>query len=231
MNELDHPTTIDAPIPEFARGFFQPKKLRKWVLDSAKTSFEKKLNTIESKGFKLKVDDVKYEEPDKHFTLREQHDAMLKKEDLTLALKGTFHLIDKASGDTVATKTTTIARIPWITPQNTAVINGSHYIVNAQQRLRPGAYVRKKQTGETEAHINVLSGTGLGGKIEFNPEKAIFTLEVGATQIKLYGLLHDLGTSDAEIEKSWGKEIYLKNKQAYDGKEIEKYYDKVFHTH
>ncbi len=228
MNDLDHPTTIDAAIPDHARGFFHPKKLRKWVLDGAKKSFQEKLNSLESKNFKLKVDHVEYDDPNKKFTLTEQHTAMLNKEDLTLPLKGTFHLIDKATGNTVAKKTTTIARVPWVTPMNTTLLNGSHYVGNTQQRLRPGVYVRKKQTGEVEAHINILSGTGLGAKIEFNPEKAIFTIKADTTQIKLYGVLHDLGVSDAEMEKSWGKDVLLKNKAQYDGKEIDKYYEKLF---
>lgn len=227
MNDLDHPPSIDFPIPEYARGFFQPKKLRKWVLDGAKKSFQEKLNTLESKNYKLKVDKVEYDDADKHFTLAEQHKTMLDKGDLTLPLKGSFQLIDKATGEVVAKKSTTIARIPWVTPQNTVLINGGNYIANNQQRLRPGAYVRKKQTGEVEAHINVKQGTGLGAKVEFNPEKAIFTLQSGTTQIKLYGVLHDMGVSDVEIEKQWGKDVFLKNKAQYDGKEIDKLYDKL----
>lgn len=102
-------------------------------------------------------------------------------------------------------------------------------VSNCQQRLKPGIYTRIKSTGEPEAHINVLAGSGLGGKLHFDPEKAIFNLELGSTKIRLYGILHDLGVPDADIEKAWGHEVYLKNKQSYDGTEVIKYHDHVFH--
>ncbi len=101
-------------------------------------------------------------------------------------------------------------------------------VSNCQQRLKPGIYHRIKESGEIEAHINVKSGTGLGGKILFHPDTAIFVLQAGTTQIKLYGLLKDLGVGDSEMEKAWGSEIFQKNKSGYDGKEIDKYYQKVF---
>lgn len=214
--------------PENTRGFYDPDKLRTWMTDTAKASFQTALNKIETDNYKLKVKDVEFDKAKSHFTLKDQKEAILKKEDISTPLRGTFELIDKRTGNIVDTKKTIIASIPYITERNTAILNGSEYIVISQQRLKPGVYTRIKESGEAEAHVNVLPGTGLGGKIIFHPEKALFVYNVGTTQIKLYGLMKELGVSDSTMESAWGKEIFEKNKAQYDGTEIEKLYSKIF---
>lgn len=217
-------------VPDDARAMYDPHKTREWTNEYALHAFQSALNKIETPDMKLRVKDVHFKEPGKNFTFNEQKEAILNKKDLTIPIRGTFELIDKRTGHVVDTKTTTIAQLPWITDRNTTILNGSEYITTNQQRLKPGVYVRQKENNEIEAHINVLSGSGVGGHILFDPTKAIFVYEVGTTQIKLYGLLHDLGVADSEIEKAWGKEIYLKNKLEYDGQEIDKFYNKIFRT-
>jgi len=165
----------------------------------------------------------------KRFGVEDQKAAILARKDLTVPLRADFHLRDKASGELVDYKKNLIvAHIPYITDRNTAIYNGSEYISVNQQRLKPGIYTRIRDTGEAEAHVNVAPGTGLGGKVLFLPDKALFVYQLGSTQIKLYGLLIALGVSDSEIKKSWGPEVYLKNKQAYTGDEVDKFYNKVF---
>jgi len=218
----------DLPIPDNARGWFDPLKTRKWVNENATKAFQKVLNNIESPSFRLKVTDIKLHEPAKPFSYAAQNTAMMEKKDVSVPLKGTFHLIDKKTGQVVDKKTTTIAHIPWITERNTVILNGAEYINSSQQRLKPGVYTRIKESGEAEAHVNVLPGTGVGGKVIFIPDRALFVYQVATTQIKLYGLLKDLGVSDAEMEKAWGSEIFLKNKAQYNGAELEKFFGKVF---
>lgn len=214
--------------PNHTRQFFDPIKLNHWVRENAKEAFEKKLNQIESADYKLKVSDIHYADPHKDFTPEEQKKAILEKRDLMHPLKGTFQLIDKKTGNVIDEKKTIIAQVPHITQRNTSILNGSEYITIHQQRLKPGIYTRIKETGEAEAHVNVKPGTGLGGKIVFHPEKAIFVYEVGTTQIKLYGLLHELGVSDEEMRNAWGNEIFLKNKAAFGGDEIDKFHNRIF---
>ena len=218
---------FDLPLPTHARGWFDPEKTRKWIHEKATSSFQKHLNKLESPAYRLKVTNVELSEP-KHYTFDEQNKAIMKKQDLFTPLRGTFEMIDKKTGRVIDTKTTTIAHIPWLTERNTCILNGSEYVVSGQQRLKPGVYTRIKESGEAEAHVNVVPGTGVGGKVIFFPDRALFVYQVGTTQIKLYGLLHDLGVSDAEMEKAWGKEILLKNKQLSTGSELDKFYTKVF---
>lgn len=215
------------PIPKNVRGFFDPEKTREWLHTKALDSFQKKLNTIESPAYKLKVTDLSYNAPEHSPTYKEQNKAIMEKRDLSTPLRGTFQMIDKKTGNVLDTKTTTIAHIPWLTERNTVILHGAEYSVAHQQRLLPGVYTRTKESGEAEAHINVLPGTGVGGKVIFYPDRALFVYQVGTTQIKLYGLLKEMGVSDSEMEKVWGSEIFNKNKSQYTGLEFDKLYNKV----
>lgn len=214
-------------MPKGTRAFFDPTKLREWIIQGARDAFDKKLNTLETNDFKLKVKDVNYQDPNKVFSLAEQKNAILEKRDLTVPLKGTFELFDKKTGTKVDEKKVTIAQIPYVTPRNTIVLNGSEYVAINQQRLKPGVYTRIKETGEAEAHVNVKPGSGLSGKIVFHPEKALFVYELGTTQIKLYGLLRGLGLPDSSMESAWGKEIFQKNKLAFKGDELDKFISRI----
>jgi DNA-directed RNA polymerase beta subunit len=223
-NHIDPLYTL--PLPKHVRGFFDPEKTRDWINTKALAAFQKHLNKVESPAYRLKVTDINLTETP-HPSYKEQNKAIMEKRDITTPLRGTFQMIDKKTGKVVDTKTTTIAHIPWLTDRNTTILNGSEYICSGQQRLKPGVYTRIKESGEIEAHVNVVPGTGVGGKVIFYPDRALFVYVVGATQIKLYGLLHSLGVSDSEMEKAWGKDILLKNKEQYTGNELDKFYNKV----
>ena len=223
------PGLHDAELPEHARAFFDPEKTRKWVQENAVSGFQEYLNKIETPDFKLRVKDVRLEDPHKRFSLKEQKQATMDRHDLTQAIKGEVELVNKKTGTVVdSKKNATLAHIPWVTERNTVVYNGSEYNITGQQRLKPGVYTRIKDTGDIEAHVNVKAGTGSGGKVIFFPDRALFIYQVGTTRIKLYGLLLALGVTDDEMEKMWGHEIYLKNKQAYEGNEVDKMYEKIF---
>lgn len=215
------------PLPNFARGFFDPEKTRSWINDRVQSAFQKHLNNIESPAYRLRVKDVEVHAPEKPPTFHEQNKALMEKRDITYPVRGTFEMVDKKTGKVVDKKTTTIAHVPWLTERNTTILNGSEYVVSAQQRLKPGVYTRIKESGEAEAHVNVVPGTGVGGKVIFYPDRALFVYQVGTTQIKLYGLLRELGISDSELEQAWGKEILAKNKAQHAGNELDKFYSKV----
>jgi DNA-directed RNA polymerase beta subunit len=218
----------DATPPPGTRDFFDPEKLRANVFKTAKEAFAEKLSGLESHNYILKAKDLHYPDPDKGFTIAEQKKAILERRDLTVPLRGTLSLIDKRTGTEVAKKETVIAHIPYITARNTSIYNGSEYAAVNQQRLLPGVYTRIKDSGESEAHINVESGTGAGARLVFEPAKETFTYTVQNTKVPLYGILRDLGVSDTEMEKAWGKEIFHKNKNTYTGSEIDKLHDKIF---
>lgn len=219
---------FDLPVPAHTRSWFDPAKTREWVFDNAVESFKKALNRIETNEFKLEASNFQLDRPERPFSFKQQKQAVLNKTDLTVPLRATVKMISKKTGAVVDEKKTVIAHIPYVTERNTTIINGSEYVTSAQQRLKPGVYTRIKESGEAEAHVNVLPGSGMGGKIIFYPDRALFVYMVGTTQIKLYGLLKELGVSDSQLEAAWGKEILLKNKQLHDGNEVDKLYSKIF---
>ena len=217
----------DLPLPDHIRGFFDPEKTRTWIHKNAVKSFQKHLNNLESPAYRLKVTNVELDTKKPTHSYKEQNQAIMEKRDLTTPIRGTFEMIEKKTGRVVDKKTTTIAVVPWLTDRNTSILNGAEYSLSAQQRLKPGVYTRIKESGEAEAHVNVVPGTGVGGKVIFYPDKALFVYQVGTTQIKLYGLLRDLGVSDHDMEQAWGKDILVKNRAEYTGSELNKMYSKV----
>lgn len=208
--------------PENTRAFFDPITLRKTLFDTAVDSFHKKLNSIETADFKLQARNLKID--DHKISISDKKKAVLEKKDLTVALKGTIDLVHKASGKVVESKSTTIAHIPYVTNHNTVIYNGSEYESVNQQRLLPGIYSRIRQDGIPESHINPEARTGQSARILFLPDKQLFILMVKNSQVKLYGVLKDLGVSDNTIKDAWGEKIYNANRMLYTGDEIEKLY-------
>ena len=213
-------------IFEKTREFFDPKKLRENIHRNVLESFNKKLNEIETSDYKLKVKDLSIER--RPISFADQKKAILEKKDITLPLKGTVDLIHKKTGDVVESKTLTLAHVPYVTERNTVIYNGSEYESQMQQRLLPGVYSRIRQDGYPEAHINPAPKTGVAARILFIPEKQLFVMMIQSTQVRLYGLLKDIGVSDSEMRAAWGDQIFNINRAAYKGDEVAKAYEKLF---
>jgi DNA-directed RNA polymerase beta subunit len=208
--------------PKDTRNLYDPFNLRKMLFNTAVDAFGKKLNAIETQDFKLNVKNLSIGEH--KITTSEQKKAVLEKKDLTVPLKGTVELIHKPSGKVVETKSTTIAHVPYVTNHNTVIYNGSEYENVNQQRLLPGIYSRIRQDGIPESHINPEARTGQSARIMFLPDKQIFIIMIKNSQVKLYGVLKDLGISDGTMKAAWGEKIYNANRMLYNGDEIDKLY-------
>ena len=208
--------------PKNTRAFYDPKGLRQTIFDVAVNSFNKKLNQIETGDFKLQAKNLKIETP--KINIADKKKAVLEKKDLTVPLKGLIELVHKPSGKVIDSKTTTIAQIPYVTNHNTVIYNGSEYESVNQQRLLPGIYSRVRQDGIPEAHINPATRTGKAGRILFLPDRQLFILMIKNSQIRLYGILKDLGVQENLIKDAWGDKIYNANKVLYKGDEIDKLY-------
>jgi hypothetical protein len=44
------------------------------------------------------------------------------------------------------------------------------------------------------------------------------------SQVRLYGILKDMGITDSVIKEAWGEQIYNANRLQYKGDEIDKLY-------
>jgi hypothetical protein len=96
-----------------------------------------------------------------------------------------------------------------------------------QSRLLPGVYTRRQANGELETQFNVKPGTGIGFRVGFEPETTQYRVKISQANLHLYSLLKDLGTSDKELEKSWGPEIFRANQMKYDARVFDKAYDRL----
>lgn len=208
--------------PSNTRAFFDPLRLRNMLFDTAKNALGSKINTIETQDYKLVAKNFKIDAP--QISTANQKKAVLEKKDLTVPLKGTVDLIHKPSGKVIESKTTTLAHVPYVTNHNTVIYNGSEYESVNQQRLLPGIYSRIRQDGIPEAHINPEAKTGQAARVLFLPDKQLFVLMVRNSQIKLYGILKDLGLGDAAIKAAWGEKIFNANRMFYTGDETDKLY-------
>jgi len=214
--------------PENTRDLFDPLKTRENIFKNVKNTFQSKLNTLESPSFKLKVTNVHYPEEGKEFTIDEQKNAILEKKDLTVPVKAHVELISKKDNSVVDKKEVILARVPWLTQRNTTILHGVESQNINQQRLKSGVYCRTTKAGLLEGHVNVESGSGLGGRVVFDPQKSQFFYKIQNSQFHLYSLLKDMGTPDSELEQDWGKDLLNRNRQNYNPNTIDKLYAKIF---
>jgi hypothetical protein len=66
------------------------------------------------------------------------------------------------------------------------------------------------QNGDLKSEFNLLHGNGFS--IFLDRKKKQFLLQQGSTNIPLYPIIHSMGVTDEDLEKTWGKEILAANK-------------------
>lgn len=122
-------------------------------------------------------------------------------------------LTDNSTGRVLDQKTIKVAEIPKVTRRHSFIIDGEEYQVSNQWQLKPGAYIRRKQTGELETQFNIAGKPPF--KLHFEPDTKRFLMERGSSSaIPLYPILRSMGVDDGELERSWGKEIFDANRGA-----------------
>lgn len=199
--------------------------LRQSIYDGVKTQVAS-LFPLSYGGVRMELGDLDYEDPDT-FDRPEQKKALLQDRFLGRRLRGTLRLHDDKDGSLLEEKRVTLMKVPHLTERGTFVHGGSEYSTINQARLLPGVYTRRKSNGELETHFNVARGTGTSFRVRFEPETALYKLDVGQSQLRLYSLLHDLGVSDEQLEKSWGPEVFERNRAAYDSRVFDKAYARM----
>ena len=138
----------------------------------------------------------------------------MEKKTLGRRMVGTWEVVDNATGNIVSkTKEQTIMNVPYLTNRGTYIRRGTEYTINKQFRLTPGVYHRKTDDGRVEAQLNVRPGTGTGFRIFLEPSTSVFYMRYKGKKIPLYPVLNAMGYNDETIQKSWGKEIYERNKE------------------
>ncbi len=159
------------------------------------------------------------------FTKKEQKDAILQRGELSLPVKGTITLYDKVTNKPVASKRTTIVRIPWLSPRGTYIRPGGEYTLALQKRLRPGVYTRKTNTGEYESFTKTKGGTGFN--FIMDPHSGELSFKMYNSKTPAYAVMRGLGMSDEEIKETLGDDLYKANQVDKYEKYIPKLWQKV----
>lgn len=184
------------------------------------------LPPTENNRLRLELSDVRFVDPET-VTLRAQKEALLNGESLGRRVKGKWSLVDKASGQVLDAKDTTILKAPYLTPRATFINNGVSYSMLNQMRLRSGVYGRVKQTGEVESHVNALPGKGFSHRYTLDPDKGVFYLNVHQAKLPLLPALRALGATDDQIREAWGEELFYSNQKAQRGADLDRIYQRV----
>jgi len=177
-------------------------------------------------GVRLELHDVDYADPD-NVSLSDQKKAILGNKFLARRLRGTVKLFDEETNELLDEKAQTLMRVPYLTQRGTYVHGGNDYVSIAQSRLLPGMYTRLQKSGELETQVNVRSGTGTAFRVGLEPKTSQYKMRIQSANLHLYSLLHDLGTTDEELERLWGKGVLDLNKAKYDRRVLDKAYQRL----
>lgn len=212
-------------VPADTRGIGEPATTRQLLFDNVLEA-ARSLPSLENQRHVLQLRDPYYAGPE-HYSIAERKKAILEGRTLSRRLRGTWVLRDRNTGQTLDAREMTLANIPYLTDSGTFIHNGSEYTQSSQLRLRPGVFTRVKESGETEAHANILPGKGASHRYFLDPDKGVFYVNVGQAKIPLASLVRALGATDDQLREAWGQELFAVNARQYSDANLNKLYEKL----
>lgn len=169
----------------------------------------------------LRLTGVDYQDPDR-VSKRDQKAAILGGLSRGRRLRGTWELMDNATGQVLDQKKSVLMTVPHMTERGTFINNGTEYTLKNQQRLLPGVYTRVRDNGEVESHANIMPGKGVSHRYFLDPEKGVFKMRVGQGTVGLMPLLKAMGATSEQIKEAWGRDLFSTNYNADDAAEYKK---------
>lgn len=221
---------FDAPEGVKLRAVGDVGALRESIYDSVLRAASEMPEVVGNQNT-LRLTDLHYAEDDPEFDAADEKKAILSGSSLSRRLRGTWNLIDNATGESISSRKATVANVPAILRDGSFLRNGTRYAMGYQQRLKPGAYARYKKSGEPEVHINAASGSGRSHRYVLEPETGLFHVHIEHAKIPLVPLLQTLGVTREQIESAWGKELTDKNFAKQDSKAVNKLYERFVSKH
>jgi DNA-directed RNA polymerase subunit beta len=184
--------------------------------------------TMEGKRHRLVVKKVEIDDNLDPDDLKSQLTAKLEQRTWGVPVYADIELQDRASGEKLDRARLKILDIPKLTPRYSFIVNGSEFQVSNQLRLRPGAYVRKRKTGETQAFVNLERG----GHIRMNmaPESGKITAKIRGANVNVYSLMKILGIHDKEIQDQLGEGVHSTIVSPNVDADIVKLHQTLFHS-
>jgi DNA-directed RNA polymerase subunit beta' len=178
---------------------------------------------IEGRTRSLVLENMEVEDSLSPDDIRSQHQAKVNGETWGVPVYANLVLKDKSSGKVIDSKRVRVAELPKVTRRYSQIVNGQEYQVNNQWQLQPGAYVRRRQSGELETRFQTSGRPSFD--VTFDDASKEFKMEYNKAKLPLYPILKAMGVEDDDLEKSWGKEILEANKNVRKaGSAVEQFY-------
>lgn len=221
---LSSPGQIASPVDtnnlQDFREFGDVRKTRTNIYQGVLNAAQQ-LQPISNDRHTLRVVDVDYQDPDV-FSKAEQKQAILSGLSQGRRLRGTWELVDNATGNVVDSKRSVLMTVPHLTERGTFINKGTEYTLKNQQRLLPGVYTRVRDNGEIESHANIMPGKGVSHRYFLDPEKGTFRIRIGQGTVGLTPLLKAMGVPAEQLKEAWGKDLFAANYNADDAAEYVK---------
>jgi DNA-directed RNA polymerase beta subunit len=214
------PVAPVAAAPLQMRSFTDARAIRANIYDrvlQATREMQPLSNTVHT----LRLRDVDYMDPDT-VSKRDQKLAILNNLTPSRRLRGTWELVDNATGAVVDTRKSVVMRVPHFTDRGTFINKGVEYALKNQQRLLPGVYTRIQANGDVESHANIMPGKGPAHRYYLDPEKNTLKIKIGQGTVGLLPLLKIMGVSDRELQEAWGGHVYAANLRSNNAAEYAK---------
>lgn len=220
------PTPRPAVDPSTLREFGDTAATRKNIYDNVYDAATK-LQPFADDKHTLRLANVRYTDPER-FSRKARKQAILTGETVGRRLKGTWELLDNATGSVIDSRDQVIARVPYYDSMGTMTHRGNAYTVNNQQRLMAGVFAREKENGELESHANFLPGKGVTHRYLLDPSKGgVFKIKMQQAELPLMPILKAMGLNDRDLREAWGPEVYYANSKVADSGAIKKLKDKI----
>lgn len=207
------PTPAPDAEPE-TRSFFDPAATRRYIYEDVQKA---------ASGFKpltddkhtLRLSNVRYTDPDR-FTRKQRKEAILTGGTLARRLKGTWELLDNATGQVIDSRDQVVANVPYYSSMGTIAFRGNEYTLNHQPRLEAGIFARRQRNGNIESHVNALPGKGVSHRYFLDPKRGLFKMKLAQSEMPIMPILRLLGATDKEMRANWGDELFASNYQEDD---------------
>lgn len=177
---------------------------------------------IVGKKHTLRLDSIEVKDNKDIEDLRSQKKARLDGRTWSVPVNASMSLIDNKTGKVVDKRKQRIMNLPKVTNRHSYIVDGQEYQLDNQWQLKPGVYSRRNERGDLESMFNLKGRSAL--KLQFDPKTSKYVVEKGSTHIPAYPLMRELGVTDEELEKGWGKQILAANKGANPDKAFEQFY-------
>lgn len=196
---------------------------------------------VESNRSRIVVHQVQVKDTKESSDIRGQQAAIRKGKSWQVPIVADLSLMRKGKDGEekqIDRREVVVGHVPRTTDRFGYIVNGSEYQVFNQLRLKPGVYHRRSRDDRLYAEFNLSNReqlTGVEGrrgrnfKIEFEPERALFTVHVGTSKLPAYHLLKSAGVSDDDMERAWGKKILDKNRSYAKAETVYGKFHKLVH--